>query len=169
MRIPVNPNAQRHMHAGRATRVWHTACTHTPGHMQQTLQPTPPPGGARQRGWCCRGMRQGGLHVVIAMRGAGVHEAATLRAVAEAAGAGAPVRATARATHDADSGVTAPSTLVGFIEWESGLLTGLSVTLTAAFVRPRPTLSIVTRFQLVVLLYNTAAAMMQCPVTLGAA
>lgn len=66
-----------------------------------------------------------------------MHETAVLRAIAEAAGAGAPVCATAGAMHDADYGLRAPDTLVGFIEWESGLRTGFSISVTAAFVRTR--------------------------------
>lgn len=69
------------------------------------------------------------------MCAAGVHQIATLRVLADAAGAGAPLRASATSTYDAARGLSDPDTLVGFVEWESGLRTGISITLAAAFVR----------------------------------
>eukprot|EP00892_Ulva_mutabilis_P001287 jgi/Ulvmu1/11159/UM071_0043.1 len=65
----------------------------------------------------------------------GVHQIATLRVLADAAGAGAPLRASATSSYDEARGLSDPDTLMGFVEWQSGLRTGVSITLAAAFPR----------------------------------
>eukprot|EP00892_Ulva_mutabilis_P008172 jgi/Ulvmu1/5727/UM240_0002.1 len=72
---------------------------------------------------------------VRAARAAGVHQIAVLRMLADAAGAGAPLRASATASYHAQRGLSNPDTLVGSVEWESGLRTGVSITLVAAYTR----------------------------------
>lgn len=69
---------------------------------------------------------------------AGVHEIAALRMVAEAAGGGAPLRAVATTSHDPDAGLTDPDTLMGLVEWQSGLCSSVCITLASAFVRSFP-------------------------------
>ena len=65
-----------------------------------------------------------------------MHEVATLRVMAEAAGSGAPVRASASSSYNPAVGLSDPDTLVGFVEWKSGLGTSISITVAGAFVRP---------------------------------
>ena len=67
-----------------------------------------------------------------------MHQIAMLRALADAARAGAPLRASATSSYDPSRGLSDPDTLLGHIEWESGLRTSISITLAAAFVRPLP-------------------------------
>eukprot|EP00892_Ulva_mutabilis_P001281 jgi/Ulvmu1/11153/UM071_0037.1 len=69
------------------------------------------------------------------MLDSGVHQIAVLRMLADAAGAGAPLRASATASYHAQRGLSNPDTLVGSVEWESGLRTGVSITLVAAYTR----------------------------------